>query len=339
MRHPILSKVQSDIELRNYGEATRDIYLRACARYLGFLGDKPIEETDESDVRAFSLHLSHARGLAPATVNTNLAAVLFMYEVGLDRPTSRRQIPFMRKPKTVPKVFSREEMAAILAAAENARHRAMMSLGYGSGLRVSEVCALRVRDVDSKAMRLLVEDGKGGKDRYALLPQPTLSLLRDYWRAHRPSSEGGWMFPGPGGRAAASAGEARRALDSAMRGAGVEKAGRSFHALRASFATHLLEDGVDIMTIKSLMGHSSLSSTAAYLHVADVAAGVRSPIDSVAAPWAQGSRTSSPPTGRSSSRPTGSPRGRGGRTARCSRAAPPSSAATSTAARAAATRR
>ena len=285
MQQPILSKVLSDIELRNYSEATKDLYLRTCARYLGFLGDKPLGASDESDVRAFSQHLRCDCGLAPKTVNTYLAAVLFMYEVGLDRPMNRRQIPFMRKPKAMPKVFSRDEMAAILAAAGNVKHRAQISLGYGAGLRISEVCRLRVRDVDSKAMRLLVEDGKGAKDRYTLLPSSTLSLLREYWEVYRPNHAEGWLFLGPYGYTHVTDSAVRHGLDAALRNAGVEPAGRSFHTLRASFATHLLEDGTDLMTIKSLMGHSSLSSTAVYLHVADMASGVASPVDSVVPAW------------------------------------------------------
>ena len=199
MQQPILSKVLSDIELRNYSEATKDVCLRTCARYRAFRAGKPLDATDESYVRAFSQHLRCDCGLAPKTVNTYLAAVLFMYEVGLDRPMNRRQIPFMRKPKAMPRVFSRDGMAAILAAAENVKHRAQIALGYGSGLRISEVCALRVRDADSEAMRLLVEDGKGAKDRYALLPAATLSLLREYWEAYRPNHAEGWLFLGPYG--------------------------------------------------------------------------------------------------------------------------------------------
>lgn len=279
MQHPILSKVRDDIELRGYSDGTLEMYTRVCRDYLDFLGDVCLEDTGEAEVRAWSLHLSNARGLAPRTVNAYLAAVLFMYEVGLDRPMNRRQVPFVRKPKKLPRVFSRDEMAAILSAAANPKHRAMISLGYGSGLRVSEVCALRARDVDSKAMRLLVEDGKGGKDRWTVLSETSLGLLRDYWRRYRPSHPEGWLFLGPYGYTHVTDSAARDALSKAMRIAGVEKAGRTFHSLRASFATHLLEDGTDIMTIKSLLGHSSLSSTASYLRAADMAAGVRSPID------------------------------------------------------------
>ncbi|MDO4539296.1 MAG: site-specific integrase [Coriobacteriales bacterium] len=285
MQHPILPKVLSDIELRNYSDATRASYMRSCERYLEFLGDRSLEETGEAEVRAYSQYLRCVRGLAPRTVNTYLAAVVFMYEVGLDRTLNRKQIPYMRRPKDMPKIFSRDEVAAILAATDNVRHRALISLGYGSGLRASEACALRARDVESSSMRLLVENGKGGKDRYTLLSASTLSLLREYWEVWRPRHEEGWLFLGPYGRTHICTQAARDALARAMALAGVEPDGRSFHALRGSFATHLLEDGVDLMTIKSLMGHSSLSSTAVYLHVANVAAGVTSPADEISPAW------------------------------------------------------
>lgn len=277
----ILEKVAADIDLRNYSDNTRSLYLSTCQRYLGFLGDRPLADTDESDVRAFSQHLSAECGLAAKTVNTYLAAVLFMYEVGLDRPMNRRQIPFMRSPKSLPKVFSRKQVAAILAAASNVKDRAMISLGYGSGLRISEVCNLRVRDIDSNSMRLLVEDGKGGKDRWTILSSTSLAWLREYWGAYRPKHPEGWMFLGPHGRTKVSSSYVRSALSSSMRRAGICPDAGSFHTLRHSFATHLLEDGADLMTIKALMGHSSLSSTAIYLHVADAAADVRSPVDAI----------------------------------------------------------
>lgn len=276
----ILEKVAADIELRNYSGGTRDLYLRVCERYLGFLGGKPLGESGEADIRAFARALA-GRGLSPTTVDTYLAAVLFMYEVGLDRVVNRRQVPFMRRGKPLPRVFSREEMAAIMAAAGTARDRAMISLGYGSGLRISEVCSLRVRDVDSKAMRLLVEDGKGGKARWTLLSSASLSLLRAHWAQSRPSHPEGWMFLGARGLDKVGDHVPREALKSAMRRAGVDPSSGSFHTLRHSFATHLLEDGEDLVTIKGLLGHSCLSSTAVYLHTANTAAGVASPIDAV----------------------------------------------------------
>ena len=277
----ILDKVLSDMELRNYSSATKKQYMRVCGDYLRFLGGKPVGETGEQDLRAYSSHLMRARGLSAASVNAYLAAVLFMYEVGLDRPMNRRQIPFLRKPKSLPGVFSRDEVAAILAATDNVKHRAIFSLGYGSGLRVSEACALRVRDIDSRGMRLMVERGKGDKDRITILSSTSLAWLREYWEVYRPEHPEGWLFLGPYGYTNVTTSAVQTALKKAIRRAGIDPGNRSYHALRHSFATHLLEDGVDIMTIKALMGHSSLSSTAVYLHVANMAAGVASPVDCI----------------------------------------------------------
>lgn len=277
----ILEKVADDIDLRNYSDSTRGLYLRCCRFYLGFIGDKPLDETDESDIRAFSHHLRTTRGLAPKSVNTYLAAILFMYEVGLDRSMNRRQIPFMRKPKSLPKVFSRAEISAILAATDNIKHRAIISLGYGSGLRVSEVCNLRMCDIDSSSMRLLVKDGKGMKDRWTILSSTSLAWLREYWEVYRPCHPEGWLFLGPYGYASITPSAAQSALAVAMRKAGIRPGAGTFHSLRHSFATHLLEDGADLMTIKTFLGHSSLSSTAVYLHVANIAGGTGSPIDSI----------------------------------------------------------
>lgn len=281
MQQPILSKLAEDIDLRNYSESTRRQYLRVCGHYLEFLGDTPVGESGEAEVRAFAQHLRIERGLKPQSANAYLEAVIFLYEVTLDRPLNRRQVPLMRKPKSLPRPFSPEEVAAVLAATDNVRHRAMFSLGYGSGLRVSEVARLRVRDVDSANMRLLVEDGKGRKDRWTILSTTSLAWLREYWDVWRPKHDEGWMFLGPYGYTHVTTDAVGCAFRKALARAGVDAAGRGFHALRHGFATRLLEDGTDIMTIKSLMGHSSLSSTAVYLHVANVAAGVASPVDEV----------------------------------------------------------
>ena len=290
----ILEKVASDIELRGLSDKTRKLYLRVCGHYLEFLGGKPLDMTGEGDIRAYSQHLRTERGLAAKTVNTYLAAVLFLYEVGLDRPMNRRQVPFMRKPKSLPRVFSREQVAAILAATDNVKHRAMISLGYGSGLRASEVCALRVRDIDSREMRLLVEDGKGAKDRWTILSSTSLAWLREYWEVYRPEHPEGWLFLGPYGYTNVTPDTPNNALKAAMRKAGVAPGAGTFHSLRHAFATHLLEDGADLMTIKALMGHSSLSSTAVYLHVANVAAGVGSPVDSITGAPARSDLAASP---------------------------------------------
>jgi site-specific recombinase XerD len=216
-------------------------------------------------------------------VNTYLAAVVFMYEVSLDRVLNSKQVPYMRIPKRLPRIYSRQEIALTMGATRDLKTLALVAVGYGSGLRVSEACSLRVRDIDSAQMRILVEDGKGAKERYTLLSRSTLDALRAHWAATRPSHPEGYVFLDAAGTGPMPTDTARALLRKALDAAGVEANGRSYHALRHSFATHLLEAGTDLMVIKSLMGHSSLSTTAVYLHLANVTSGVTSSADALAA--------------------------------------------------------
>jgi site-specific recombinase XerD len=275
--------MHEDMTLRNFADLTKEHYEMAYGQYASWLEGRGRElpETDESDVREYSLHMTREQGLEPATVNNYLAVVLFLYEAVLGRPMNRAQIPFMKLPKRLPTVFSREEIRAIMDATENPSHAAIFSVAYGSGLRISEAISLRVSDIRSEEMRLHVEHGKGDKERHALLAKRTLELLREQYRtnlAGKPDG-GGWVFPGliPGSHLTDTA--AREALNRALERAGVEKRDRTFHSLRASFATHMLEDGADLMTIKELMGHASISSTAVYLHVANLTRKATSPLD------------------------------------------------------------
>jgi site-specific recombinase XerD len=274
----ILTKLTEDIRLRGLSENTCETYMRNVRRYLDFLGDALIESTTESDLRRYSSYLRDERGLAPRTLNTNLAAVVFLYEVTLDRQLNRKQVPFMKKPKVLPRIFTKPELCALMDVTSNLKHRAIISLGYGSGLRVSEVRNLKVADIDSENMRLFIERGKGAKDRYTILSETSLQCLRAYWRAYRPNHPEGLLFMGHY-RMPISVDACANALKEAIRKADIEPLGRSFHALRHCFGTYLLEDGVDLMTIKCLMGHSSISTTALYLHLANVGKGVTSPLD------------------------------------------------------------
>ena len=282
----ILSELREDLRLSTYSASALVQYPRVCGRYLKFVGDVPVERTGADQIRAWVQELVTSQHLAPRTVNSYVSMVLFMYESTLDIPVNRRRVPHMKVPRSLPRLYSRDELSAIMAAAaSDPTALALISLGYGSGLRVSEACALRVRDIDSRGMRLLVEGGKGGRDRYTLLSRSTLDALRAHWAATHPAHADGYLFLSAGGTSPMRTDAARRMLAAAREEAGVEANGRSFHALRHSFATHLLEAGTDLMVIKSLMGHSSLSSTAVYLHVADMAAGVASPVDSVVPAW------------------------------------------------------
>jgi site-specific recombinase XerD len=276
----ILSKLDEDIRLRGLSESTHKAYLKNVRHYLRFLGGIPIEATSESDMRRYSAYLRDGRGLASKTINTYLCAVIFFYEVTLDRQLNRKQIPPMRVPKKLPKIFTRTELGRLMEVTTNLKYRAIISLGYGSGLRMDEVRSLKVTDIDSENMRLLVEDGKGGKDRYTILSETSLACLRKYWRAYRPSHPQGLVFPGCGDHnPKLSVNLCREILGKSMCRARIEPLGRTFHTLRTCFGTYLLEDGTDLMTIKCLMGHQSISTTQVYLRLANAGRGVISPID------------------------------------------------------------
>ncbi len=280
-----LARVRTEAGLRGLSRSTPGTYVGNCSLYMGWLGDRPLAQTGEEDVRGWSPRLSGARGLAPKTVNTYLAAVMFMYGAALGRPLDRARVPFRKVPRPLPEVLSREEAGALLRCAANGRHRAPLALGYGCGLRISEACSLRVRDVDSRAGRLFVRAGKGGKDRHAVLPDATLSALRRHWAVRRPGNGGGWMFDGARGYAHISASAAEAAVRQALRAAGIDRPGLSSRALRHSFATHMLEDGAGLLTTKELLGHSAPATTCACIHLADSARGVPRPIDALGPLW------------------------------------------------------
>ncbi|MEG0666880.1 tyrosine-type recombinase/integrase [Gordonibacter sp.] len=276
----ILTKVATDIDLRALSDSTRRKYLRIIGVYLEFLGNEPVRESAESDMRRYSLSLKK-RGLCETTIDTYLAAIFFLYEVALDWPINRKQVPLPKKAKSLPEILTRKQLAAIMDATANAKHRAIISLGFGSGLRVSEVAKLRVCDIDSESMRIFVKGGKGKKDRYTILSQTSLDCLRAYWRQYRPSHPDGWVFLGPYGYAHMTADACRSALNSSLLKADIDREHFSFHTLRHCFGTYLLEDGTDLMTIKEMMGHASIGTTALYLHLTNVTKGVISPIDTL----------------------------------------------------------
>jgi site-specific recombinase XerD len=193
------------------------------------------------------------------------------------------QIPMMKIPKTLPDILTREEVSRIIGICGNEKHKALLLLAYGSGLRTGEIESLRVRDIDSKEMRVFVKGGKNKCDRYAVLSQTTLDALREYWRAFRPSSPEGWLFPGM-----RNIGHITRAAISLAFIGCVEKTGINKdvtpHSLRRAFATHMLEDGADIFKIKELLGHSRIQSTMAYLRLLDTTKDVISPADKMVTP-------------------------------------------------------
>lgn len=256
-------RLEEDLLLRGRTEPTRRSYLQALADLERYYGRSP-DQLSHEEVRKYLRHLIEDRHLAWASCRQRAGALRFFYEVTLGRERNSFYIPLPKTPQKLPEILSPEEVAQLLAAVSNLKHRVMLMTTYAAGLRVSEVTRLRVGDIDSKRMLIRVEQGKGRKDRYTLLSQRLLEELRQYYRVYRPS---GWLFP-----PRRKHGEPMvtrnvlRVYATAKRRAGITKRG-GIHALRHAFATHLLESGTDLLTIQRLLGHRHLETTTRYLHL------------------------------------------------------------------------
>jgi site-specific recombinase XerD len=274
-----LKRLEVDIRLRGLSASTLDSYNRGVRMFLEHT-TKPVAEIDEEDIRSYLMYLIDGRRLSPKSVNSYGAAIRFFFAVTLNRTLNYLQVPRFKEPKSLPKTMSRNEVASLMSGTQNLKHLAILMLAYGSGLRASEITRLRPAHIDSSAMRILVVSGKGGKDRFTLLSAHCLETLRDYWREYRPSSSDGWLFPGTKNVGTISVESVQYAFARAKERAGITK-DVSVHVLRHLFATHLLEDGVDLLTIKALMGHACIKSTTVYLHLANTTAGIASPADTI----------------------------------------------------------
>jgi site-specific recombinase XerD len=251
-----------DMKIRNMAPNTHYIYTRAVANFSSFPQQSPDKLTTE-DVRDYRLHLI-ARGLKAASINPIMGALRFFYGTTLGQKQFAEQITFARKEDRLPAVLTRDEVVAFLKAVGDLKMRTAFITIYAAGLRVSEVVALTASDIDSKGMVICVRQGKGRKDRYVMLSEQLLAVLRDYWRRTRPPV---WLFPGPDPTQAITPRTLQRACREAADAAGLDKS-VTVHTLRHSFATHLLEQGVDIRVIQDLLGHRHIQSTTRYARVA-----------------------------------------------------------------------
>ena len=243
-------------------DGTRRTYIRSVADFSAFHGRSPDELTLE-DVRDYQLHLV-ARGLKASSICPIMSALRFFYAVTLDRPEQAARIPLPRKADPLPAILSREEVARLLAAVADLWMRALLTTVYAAGLRVSEVVGLQVTDIDSARMTLHVREGKGQRDRYVMLSPQLLAILRIHWRRTRSRP---WLFPGPDPARPITVRTVQRACREAVEAAGLDKS-VTVHTLWHSFATHLLEQGVDIRVIQHLLGHRQITSTTRYARVA-----------------------------------------------------------------------
>jgi integrase/recombinase XerD len=259
---PLRRRMIEDMTVRKFTLKTQNDYIRVVKNFTIFLGRSPATASNE-DMRLFQLHLSKNRVGAP-TINATISALRFFFTVTLDRADAIKPLTFVPEPRKLPVVLSPEEVARFLEAAPGVKYKAAFSVAYGAGLRVSEVAALKVSDIDSERMMLRVDQGKGRKDRHAMLSPLLLDLLRDWWRMARPKS---WLFPGRDPVRPMSTRQLNRACHAAADMAGITKR-VSPHTLRHSFATHLLEQNVDIRVIQVLLGHAKLETTALYTRIA-----------------------------------------------------------------------
>jgi len=282
---PLRLRMLEDMRMRQLNGKTQVAYIRAVRRFAGFLGRSP-DTASAEDLRRFQLHMAE-QGTSSMTINATITGLRFFFEVTLGRGELMTMMSAVREPHKLPVVLSREEVARLLAAVRNPKHRAALSVAYGAGLRASEVAALKVSDVDGQRMTLRVEQGKGRKDRYALLSPVLLETLRTWWRVARQQGTmlcGGWLFPGMAPTDPISTRQLNRAVHLAATAAQIDKR-VSLHTLRHSFATHLLEQKVDIRVIQVLLGHKKIETTVLYTQVAtEVLREVVSPLETLPAP-------------------------------------------------------
>ena len=275
-------RMLDDMRMRKLSAKTQSAYIRAVRQFTCFLGRSPDTASIE-DLRRYQLYLVD-HGVSPISLNAAITGLKFFFEVTADHAELMAKMRPVRVPHKLPVVLSREEIARLIAAAGNLKHQTALSVAYGAGLRVSEVVALKVGDIDSQRMTLRIEQGKGGKDRYAMLSPVLLERLRSWWRVARAQGQmldGGWLFPGLNPIDPLSTRMLNRAVHAAAQAAQIDKR-VSMHTLRHSFATHLLEQKVDIRVIQVLLGHKKLDTTALYTQVAtDILREVVSPIDTL----------------------------------------------------------
>jgi integrase/recombinase XerD len=259
---PLRRRMIEDMTIRKFAPKTQHDYLQRVKNFAAFLGRSPDTASFE-DVRRYQLHLTIS-GVGVPTVNQTVSTLRFFFKVTLGRSDIVNHTQFVHEPRKLPVVLSPEEVGRLLDAAPGLKYKAALSVAYGAGLRVSEVVALKVSDIDSKRMVIRIEQGKGRKDRYAMLSPYLLELLRAWWKVARPQ---GWLFPGRDRVNPLTTRQLNRACHAAAQIASLGKI-VSLHTLRHSFATHLLEQNIDIRVIQVLLGHAKLDTTALYTRVA-----------------------------------------------------------------------
>lgn len=273
----LLEKLKEDMELRGFSHWTKDSYYRKAKEITEYFG-KPMRQVTTKELREFLMdYLVKKRGMCEVSANYYNNVIRFIYDVVLDYPINKRQLPMYKRKRRLPKILSDEELNVFFDACENYMYKTIFMMIYGSGLRISEATNLRVEDIDSKNMRIFVRDGKGNKERYTVLPQASLEMLRKYYKMYKPNHPKGYLFFNRNGEILKP--ERLRVFFRRYRRKAKISEDFIVHSLRHSFATKLIEEGVPLVQVKELLGHSCIRSTMTYIHVANNMQKVKSPLD------------------------------------------------------------
>ena len=255
------NQMKADLELKGYSPKTVSSYIKQVEGFASYFGKSP-DKLGEDEIKKYLHHLITLQR-SDSYINSAYSSLKFLYQVTLKRNWNSIRIPRTKMRKRLPEVLDTSEIKALLNVTTNLKHRAILMTTYAAGLRVSETANLRVGDIDSKRMQIRVQQGKGNKDRYTILSEINLTLLRRYWEEYRPKT---WLFPGSMLDKAITTRTIQKVFENNKTKAGITK-NVSVHSLRHSFATHLLESGTDLYYIQRLMGHSSAKTTSIYIHL------------------------------------------------------------------------
>jgi len=276
-KEEILQKLVKDLEVRGRSPDTIELYTMKLRLYQDYF-DKPADQMGLTEIVNYLHYLATERKQTPAAVNACNSALRFVYGITLDVTLNYKQLPRLKQSRRIPQIFNKEEVRMIIDSADSNRDKSMLMLAYGSGLRLSEITGLKLSDIESDQMRILIRHGKGDRDRYAMLPQITLDTLREYWKECRPKE---WLFESPklGGRFIDKT--VQDVFKRALKKSGVTKHG-TLHTLRHCYATHLYEDGNNLLALKKLLGHVRIDTTAWYTQLAySHVLGMKSPIETL----------------------------------------------------------
>lgn len=274
----ILTKLEEDMRLRGYSPKTKKGYLIRTQVFMSYFEGRAIDALDEHDIRNFLKYLFEEKKVVPGTANVYNSTIRFIYEVTLERTLNFKLIPLHKIVRSLPEIMTVEEIQALFDACGNhLRDKAILMTIYGGGLRISELCNLKVSDIYASSMRILIRKGKGGKDRFTILSKSNLDILTKYWHTYKPNHPDNYLFLSRLGNPM-NPRTVQKLFHKYLYKAGIKK-NVTVHTLRHDFATHLLQAGTDISRIKHLLGHANIQSTTFYLHLLDFEVELISPLD------------------------------------------------------------